>query len=219
MEGYFLHGRNFAEHIFKKEFTRINGRNELKRFERLYRKNYITYQDIRGIKKMGANCVRVPFNYRLIQREEGWNYLDNVISWCRRERIYCILDMHAAPGAQNPDWHSDSDTRVRLWKEKKFQQEYLAIWRRICARYKNETAVAGYDVLNEPVVGNPKNLRTFYAKAIKEIRKIDKSHIVFLEANSYAQQLKALGRPKDKSTAYSIHIYRPIYFTFNFQCF
>jgi len=34
MEGYFLYGHNFGEHIFKKEFVRVNGRNELKNFER-----------------------------------------------------------------------------------------------------------------------------------------------------------------------------------------
>ena len=217
MEGYILHGRNFPEHIFKKEFIRHNGKRELENFMYLYRQNFITYGDIRRIKKMGANCVRVPFNYRLIQIDKGWNYLDNVTKWCKREGIFCILDLHAAPGAQNEDWHSDSDGRALLWKDKRNQKLFLTIWHKIARRYKNEATIAGYDVLNEAVVKNPKTLRRFYERIVKEIRKVDKNHIIFLEANLWGQQLKSLGRPKDKNIVYSIHVYQPINFTFNFH--
>lgn len=217
MEGYILHGRNFAGHIFKREFTRHNGRRELENFKRLYRQNFVTEEDIRRIKELGANCVRVPFNYRLIQNDKRWDYLDNAIRWCRRAGLWVILDLHAAPGAQNEDWHSDSDGRALLWKEKRFQKQLFAIWRRIAARYKDEATVAAYDVLNEAVVKDPQHLRRFYQKAVKEIRKVDKNHIIFLEANLRGQQLRPLGRPTDKNIAYSIHAYLPLNFTFNFQ--
>lgn len=217
MEGYFLHGRNFGEHIFKKEFARINGGNELNNFVRLYRKNFINYQDIKRIKNLGANCLRVPFNYRLIQKDKAWNHLDNIIRWSKAQDIWVILDLHAAPGSQNPDWHSDSDGRALFWKEKRFQKQYFAIWRRIATRYKNESAIAGYDVLNEPVAKHTQDLCKFYARTIKQIRKVDPNHIIFLEANHYGQKLRALGEPKAENIAYSIHVYQPINFTFNFQ--
>ncbi len=217
MEGYFLNGRNFGEHIFKREFARHNGQKELQNFTRAYRKNFITSQDIKRIKKLGANCVRLPFNYRLITKDKAWNYLDQAIKWCRKEGLYCILDMHAAPGAQNIDWHSDSDGRALFWKDRKFQRQYFALWRKIAFRYKNEAAIAGYDVINEPVPKNPKLLPQLYQRTIRAIRKIDQKHILFLEADHYGQRLKVLGRPKDKNTAYSIHVYQPLNFTFNFQ--
>ncbi|NQT00066.1 MAG: cellulase family glycosylhydrolase [Candidatus Omnitrophica bacterium] len=217
MEGYFLHGRNFPAHIFKKEFTRKNGRKELENFLRLYRQNFINYSDIKRIKAMGANCVRVPFNYRLIHQEQRWDYLDKVIKWCSRVGIWCILDLHAAPGGQNVDWHSDSDVRALFWKQKKNQRLFFNIWRRIADRYKNEPAIAGYDVLNEAVTKGSKTLSRIYQQVTKEIRKVDNNHIIFLEANHYGQQLRFLGKPKDKNTAYSIHVYRPINFTFNFR--
>ncbi len=217
MEGYMLHGRNFAEHIFKKEFARRNGRKQLEEFKRLYRGNFIQKGDIRRIRKMGANCLRIPFNYRLIQQDKEWGYLDNVIAWCKREGLFCILDLHAAPGAQNTDWHSDSDGRALLWQKKNLQRQYLSIWRAVARRYKDEAAVAGYDVLNEAVVKNPQVLNRLYSRVIKEIRKVDRRHIIFLEANRWAQQLKTLGKPKGKNIAYSIHVYPPVNFTFNFQ--
>ncbi len=88
MEGYFLHGHNFGEHIFKKEFSRRNSPAELKNFTQSYRQNFITEQDIQRIKKMGANCLRLPFNYRLLANDRAWNYLDQAIRWCHKAEVY-----------------------------------------------------------------------------------------------------------------------------------
>jgi len=217
MEGYFLHGRNFGEHIFKREFVKHNGKRALKEFTREYRNNFIKYQDIKNIKRLGANCVRLPFNHRLVSVEKNFKYLDEAINWCKRQNIYCILDLHAAPGAQNIDWHSDSDGRALFWRDKKYRRKYWAIWRKVASRYKDEPTIAGYDLINEPVPNNPKLLPRLYARTIKEIRKIDKHHILFLEAHDYAQNLEVLGKPRDKNIVYSIHVYQPINFTFNFQ--
>lgn len=217
MEGYILHGRNIPEHRLKQEFVRLNGEKELENFQRLYRENFITQADVRRIKKLGANCLRLPFNYRLLEDERGWFYLDQMIKWCGREGLWCILDLHAAPGAQNADWHSDSDGLARFWQEEKFRRQYLAIWRKIAQRYKEEAAIAGYDVLNEPVLNNPRLLTRFYHEVVREIRRVDRGHILFLEANLWGQQLKPMGRPWDKNIVYSIHVYQPLNFTFNFQ--
>lgn len=217
MEGYFSHGRNFGEHIFRVQFARCNGQRQLKEFTKEYRENFISYSDIKNIKIMGANCLRLPFNHRLISQEKDFSYLDQAIKWCKREGIYCILDLHAAPGAQNCDWHSDSDGKAGLWGDKKFQRQYWAIWRKVASRYKDEPTVAGYDLINEPVPSNPKVLPLFYKRTIREIRKVDKKHILFLEAHDYGQQLDVLKKPKDENIVYSIHVYQPLNFTFNFQ--
>ncbi|MBN2097006.1 MAG: cellulase family glycosylhydrolase [Candidatus Omnitrophica bacterium] len=219
MEGYILHGRNFPAQQFKRQFARVNGKKQLENFKYQYRKNFITEQDIQRIKGLGANCLRVPFNYRLIQKDQAWHYLDNLISWCRKAGIWCILDLHAAPGAQNCDWHSDSDGRALFWREQKNQKLFLNLWRRIARRYQNESTIAGYDVINEPVPEQARVLPKLYAQVIQEIRKVDNRHIIFLEAHNYGQELKVLGPPakNEKNIVYSIHVYQPINFTFNFQ--
>jgi endoglucanase len=88
--------------------NQLVGPDEAARFWKAYRDNYITAEDIKFIKQDGFNSVRVPFNYRLFvaegdsQRLEGVGYelLDRVVGWCRREGLYVVLDMHAAPGGQ-----------------------------------------------------------------------------------------------------------------------
>jgi aryl-phospho-beta-D-glucosidase BglC (GH1 family) len=44
-----------------------------------------------------------------VLKTSGFKHLDRVIELCANEGIYIILDLHAVPGGQNPDWHSDSE--------------------------------------------------------------------------------------------------------------
>lgn len=227
MEGYMLFGRNIPEKAFKEQFEKALGREALEDFTRSFRDTFIREEDIRTIKSWGANCIRIPFNYRLIEfedqpfslNEEGLRYLNRAVDWCEKYGIYCILDMHAAPGAQNPGWHSDCYGHQELFSNEFNKDRYLRLWRFLAEQYKDSSAVAGYDVLNEPVLPftNEAALKDLYVKATKEIRDADTKHIIFLEGNFWAQRLASLGRPEDPNTAYSIHTYAPYDFTHNFK--
>ena len=220
MEGYILHGRNIAEKIFKSEFKKRYGQKELDNFTNLYRNNFIKESDFKNISSLGFNCIRLPFNYRLMENEIGIKILKEAVNQCKKYNIYCILDMHAAPGCQNQDWHSDSDGKIELWKDKRHQEKFFRLWEKLSDIFKDESIIAGYDVLNEPVIKRPdagKILRNFYIKAAKRIRDIDKKHIIFLEGNMWAQVLEHIGEPFTDNLSYSIHFYHPIEFTFNYH--
>jgi aryl-phospho-beta-D-glucosidase BglC (GH1 family) len=132
-----------------------------------------------------------------------------------------ILDLHAAAGSQNCDWHADSAGRALLWDKKDYQQRTFALWERIVDRFKDEKALVGYDVLNEPVLG-PRSitiLKKFYQKLIKRIRSIDKKSWIFLEGNTWAQEIDFLKDLIDDNISVSIHTYLPLNYTFNFTPF
>lgn len=225
MEGYMMHGRNIPEKEFKSSFEKALGKDALEDFTRSFRDTFIQKDDIRIIKEWGANCVRVPFNYRLVEFEdrpfsfnaEGLGYLNNVVKWCEKYGLYCILDMHAAPGAQNPDWHSDCVGKPELFTNDFNKDRYLRLWRFLAELYKDSNAIVGYDVLNEPVVKEEEEhlVKDLYEAVTKEIRDTGDKHIIFLEGNLWAQRINFLGAPKDDNTAYSIHAYPPTEFTFN----
>jgi endoglucanase len=227
MEGYMFGGRNTPEHDFRSSFEKALGADALEDFTRSFRDSFIREDDIRIIKSWGANCIRLPFNYRLIEpearpyglNEEGLSYLDRAVRWCEKHGIYCILDLHAAPGAQNDAWHSDSYGKGELFSSETNKDRYLRLWFFLADRYRDVSAVAGYDVLNEPVVGilEENRVRDLYESVTREIRDTDKKHIIFLEGNVWAQRLEFLGRPKDGNTAYSVHCYAPLDFTHNFE--
>jgi len=227
MEGYILGGANIAESNFKQRFIKTYGRNELEKFEYLFRDNFITENDFKKISSFGANAVRVPFNYRLIERkpysysEEGFSYLEKAFTWAQKYNLGVILDLHAASGSQNCDWHADSSGKALLWEDKDNQCRTIALWEAIVSRFKDRSSLIGYDVLNEPVLyQKPVTiLKKFYQQLVNKIRKLDKKSIIILEGDDWAQRIDFLEDLIDDNTSISIHTYQPIDYTFNFSPF
>ncbi len=221
MEGYILYSLNVAEQVFKKKFEKELGDAALYAFEKSFRDNFIQERDIQQIAQLGFNCIRLPFNCRLIEKQpfqydpQGLVYLDRVIAWGKKYKVWIILDLHAAIGAQNHDWHSDSLGKAELWTEKSYQERTFALWEFIADRYKEEEGIAGYDLLNESVLEDTKILNSFYKKLIKRIRRIDGNHILFIEGNTWATDLNCLELFEDDNLALSIHFYVPLEFTAN----
>ncbi|MCB4792044.1 MAG: glycoside hydrolase family 5 protein [Elusimicrobia bacterium] len=227
MEGYILGGRNIPESRFKRDFIKVNGENELFKFEKTFRDNYINEIDFENISRMGANTVRVPFNSRLVEKgpylysKEGTEYIKKALDWAEKCGLKIILDLHAAIGAQNHDWHGDSDGRALLWDVKSYRERTCVLWEFIAGSFKNHPALLGYDVLNEPVVDKSKigALKNFYRDVIKRIRSVDSKHTIFLEGNIWAQQIDFLNDLIDDNISISIHTYCPLTYTFNFSPF
>ncbi|MFT5169922.1 MAG: endoglucanase, partial [Candidatus Omnitrophota bacterium] len=203
---------------FKKKLSE----NALCEFEDKFRDNFIKEKDLKNIKAQGFNVIRVPFNYRLIETapykyiKKGLGYLDRVIAWAKKYKIWVILDLHATPGAQNNDWHGDSLGKAELWTKPTNQKRTLAIWKLVSDRYKDEPWVAGYDLINESVLNNSKLLNVFYKEIIKTIRSVDTNHILFIEGNTWATDIKCLEEFNDDNYVLSIHNYEPLDLTFNF---
>ena len=215
-EGYILGGKNLPAREFKNRLKQSIGTAAAKEFLRQYRKNFVTAQDIGRIKRLGFNCARLPINCRFLEQENGWSYLDKVLAQFEKASLYCILDLHAAFGCQNKDWHSDSYGESLLWENRNYQNRFVKIWTKFAQRYKNESCIAGFDILNEPVTSKTKTLKSLYQRTIKAIRKYDKNHIIILEGNNWANELDCILPLEDKNVILSIHFYHPISFVFNF---
>jgi hypothetical protein len=108
---------------------------------------------------------------------------------CAKEGIWTILDLHAAPGGQNQDWHSDNPTSyASFWDHKHFQDRAIWLWEQIGERYKENPWVAGYNPLNEPADPSYDRLPAFCKRLEKAVRKIDPEHILWLDGNTYAME-------------------------------
>lgn len=197
------------------------GEDEGRRFWKTYHENYIAREDIRFIKQAGFNSVRVPFSYRLFVSEgepqklagAGYELLDRVVDWCKKEGLFVILDMHAAPGGQTGDNIDDSWGYPFLFESAESQDLTVNIWRKIAARYRDEPTVIGYDLLNEPIAHyfdgvylNPK-LEPLYRRIVAGIREVDRNHIIFLGGAQWDTNFKVFGTPFDDKVAYTFHKY------------
>src|SRR5258708_4702974 len=94
-------------------FERLLGAEGAKAFWSTYRDTYIRQDDIRFIKSVGFNTVRIPLHYALFMTAdgtiagEGWALLDRVLGWAREAGLYVIIDLHAAPRGQTGINHED----------------------------------------------------------------------------------------------------------------
>ena len=148
-EGYmFKFGDISSPRLINEAITQLVGPDEASAFWKKYLDVYITAEDIHYLKSIGVNSIRVPFNYRLFTDEDylggrgearGFMLLDRVVGWCKKEGIYVILDMHAAPGGQTGDNIDDGYGYPFLFENEPSQQLTCAIWKKIAAHYKGDT--------------------------------------------------------------------------------
>lgn len=221
-EAYLLHAPNFPERKMKQTFIKALGQEAWDDWEATFRAQFIQKDDFARIRNMGLNCVRVPFHYRLVESTPGQydsagvKYLDQVMDWAGEYQLYVILDLHAAPGCQNHDWHSDSLGAADFWKRPAYQTRACRIWEFLASRYADKEFLAGYDLLNEAVVEDTALLNNYYRSAIAALRRHDTRHIVFIEGNRWATDLGCLDRFEDENYVLSFHTYEPLDMTFNF---
>lgn len=212
----FINGYPYVESYYRNYMYNILGKKKAEYFFEKFLEYYLREEDIKFIKECGMNSLRVPINYRHFESDKkpfvyldyGFKKLNKLIKWARKYNVYLIIDLHSAQGWQNPDWHCDNPfDKTLLWEHKLFQDRVVELWKEIANRYKDEPVIAGYEILNEPVTDNPEVLNKLYKRIVNAIRKIDKKHIIFLEANIWGQKFEDLWRPFDKNLVYVNHFY------------
>lgn len=215
---HFMIGLPGTENQIRETIKKVYGKKKADLFWETYRTAYVQEYDFKLLKSLGVNTVRIPFNHRIFCRdgessgirEEGFFHLDRALELCRKYDIYAILDLHTAPGGQNPDWHSDTRNGENMfWEFGSFRERTAELWEALANRYKDEPVIAGYDLLNEPVIYDraSNELQLYYEELTRRIRKYDPKHIIFLEGNFYGTDFSALSEPSDRLTAYSFHFY------------
>jgi len=209
----------------KSRISELIGKKNCEEFYKSYLNNMITEKDIDSLKKWGFNSVRLPMHYNLFTLpvdkepvagqntwlETGFKLTDNLLSWCKKNKIYLILDLHAAPGGQGNDRPiADVDTlKPNLWNSEENQKKTIALWRRLSVRYKNEEWIGGYDLINETnykLEGN-ESLKKLFLAITQKIREVDNKHIIFIEGNQFANDYTGLTPPWDNNMVYSFHKY------------
>lgn len=205
----------------------LTGKEYAEGFWKRFRDNYIREADIKAMKELGYNSIRIPINARLFLEEEmgihwveeGFLLLDRVIDWCEKYGLYAFIDLHGAPGGQTGANIDDSiDDIPRLFVDEDCFEKGIQLWKRLAERYAHRYIVGGYDLLNEPI--RPKRnekdkdlehlvpkLCEFYEKAIAEIRKVDQRHLISLEGHHWATATEIFYKKYDPKMVIHFHRY------------
>ena len=200
-------------------FDRLLGTERAASFWTQFRDTYIARADIRFIKSVGFNTVRIPLHYHLFMTDqgeitgEGWALLDRVLGWVREAGLFAIVDLHAAPGGQTGINHDDGPGYPLMFYVPRDRALTVKLWRAIAQRYSGDPAILGYDILNEPIapyhdtaVLNMR-LEPFYREVTQAIREVDPGRIVILAGGQWSSSFDMLGPPFAENLAYTYHLF------------
>lgn len=225
-----------TQHDIRNKIEQVIGKERTAAFYNAWLANHCTKSDIDSLAAWGFNSVRLPMHYNLftlpVQQEpvagidtwidHGFALTDSLLNWCRSNKIYLILDLHAAPGGEGHDAAiSDYDTsKPSLWESEANRSKMVRLWQKLAQRYKNEEWIGGYDILNEPNWGfsNPSDrngcaeeqntpVRQLSVDVVKAIRTVDKNHIIFIEGNCWGNNYKGILPFNYPNTVVSFHKY------------
>jgi endoglucanase len=237
-EGYMLqvHGQGM-QHLIRSRIAELVGETKTNTFYDAWLANHTRKIDIDSMKAWGFNAVRLPMHYNLytlsIENEpaagkntwldKGFRMTESLLAWCRANKMYLILDLHAAPGGQGNDLNiSDRDPlKPSLWDSEANRQKTIALWKKLAERYANEPWMGAYDIINEPNWGfedpaNDKNglkesknepLKKLMVDITNAIRQVDKKHMIIIEGNGWGNNYNGILPPWDKNMVLSFHKY------------
>ncbi len=189
--------------------------------------NHHTEKDFERVAAMGMNAVRFYLNYKTFEddaspyryKEAGWKWIDQNIAWAKKNNVYLILNIHVPQGG-----FQSIGEGVMLWENFENQRRLKALWNNIAQRYAKEPAIAGYDLLNEPVTSQSiTQWQTLAQQLADTIRQVDKNHLLIVERlNAAKMSWKNFNEDNnfflidDPNTMYTFHFYSPFKFTHQF---
>lgn len=236
-EGYmFRLGNVGQQYKIKAKIRELIGPEKTAIIYNTWLRSHTTKADIDSLAAWGFNSVRLPMHYELYTpavedepapgqqtwKEEGFALTDSLLAWCKANRMYLILDLHAAPGGQGHDLPiSDRHPeRPSLWESEANQAKTIALWRQLAARYADEPWIGGYDILNEPnwgfedasdKSGGREKINAPLKKLLRDIttaiRAVDQRHLVIIEGNAFGNNYNGILPTWDENMALSFHKY------------
>ena len=181
---------------------------------------FITEKDIANIKSMGFDHVRVPVDYPVIETEdgdaveEGFAYLKNVHSWCVKNGLNMIIDLHKAYG-YSFDPLDDTDKEVFFF-DKDIQNRFYATWKRIASYFADSSDSVAFELLNEVTSAEVwKEWNGVICEAVKAIRSVAKDNYIIYGGVMYNSVVSVpqLVNPGDNRVVYNFHCYEPLIIT------
>ncbi len=214
------------------------GREKAYELFNTYMDNWITEYDLDEIKKMGFNCVRVPFWFRnfyyddngtkILNKNGEWDFsrLDWVVEECSKRELYVVLDMHGAVGYQSDAPHNGKKGSCGIYEDTPQGERYRELtdelWTAIATRFKGNPAVAMYDLLNEPMcdveageIQRRINNEMIYTRLYDTVRAADADHIITMECIWTAIALPQAFLKGWDNVVYQVHFYNNSNFIFN----
>jgi hypothetical protein len=152
--------------------------------------------DYAELARQGGNHARLGLSFSWYQtdRVAFFAKIDQQVAWARQNNLWVVLALFTTPGFCYEGWNDECG----LWTSASEQEQLRDFWVDVATHYKDELAIAGYDLLNEPLPGadaqdfitNPEGPEAIpyigawfsIAQTIRDdISIVDPNHLVFIQ--------------------------------------
>ena len=112
---------------------------------------FIKEEDFAVIKSWGADHVRLPVDYELLEdaegepRESGYIRLERVADQCRNAGLNLSIDLHKTAGFS----FDPGEKEVGFFAEEKYRERFCRLWERIAERMGERHDMLAFELLNE----------------------------------------------------------------------
>ncbi len=180
--------------------------------------HFITEPDIRTIASWGADHVRVPVDYNLVEDEEGdyledgFSYIEKAIRWCRDSGLNMVRDLHKTYGYS----FDAGEKQTGFFSEPSYQERFYRLWEQFAERFSAHQDVLAFELLNEVTDQSVSATWNRIADTcIRRIRAIAPTIPILVGSywNNSIDSLQDLGQPQDENIIYNFHCYDPGIFT------
>ncbi|XP_009601573.1 probable glucan 1,3-beta-glucosidase A isoform X2 [Nicotiana tomentosiformis] len=145
-------------------------------------KTFIVEEDFKFIASNGLNAVRIPVGWWIASDPTppkpyvggSLHALDNAFFWAKKYGLKVIIDLHAAPGSQNPWEHSaNRDGTIEWGKTDDTIQQTVAVIDFLTARYAKNPSLYAVELINEPLAPEVsfEMVKKYYEAGYNAVRK------------------------------------------------
>jgi len=179
---------------------------------------FITEADIAVIASWGADHVRIPIDYNIVENksggyiEQGFDIIDKALMWCKKYSLRTVLDLHKTAGFS----FDNGEKEEGFFESEKLQERFYALWEQFARRYGSLSDRVAFELLNE--VTDKKYIdrwNSISAECIRRIRAYAPETLILVGSyhNNSAAAVSDLAAPADDKIVYNFHCYDPLKFT------
>ena len=179
---------------------------------------FITEKDVETVASWGADHVRIPIDYDLVEdkegnfKEDGFAYIQRAIDWCGKYGLNMVLDLHKTFGFS----FDFGENEVGFFENEKYQERFYRLWEEFAKRYSKYEERLCFELLNEVTDKSYcEKWNEISNKCIERIRKIAPTIKILVGGywNNSGDAVKDLAKPYDENIVYNFHTYDPLVFT------
>ena len=180
--------------------------------------SFIQPEDFAVIRSWGADHVRLPVDFNLLESREGkplesgYARLRKAVDCCRANSLHMVLDLHKTAGFS----FDPGEQEAGFFENPAFQERFCRLWERIAEHFAPDADILAFELLNEVT---DRDFMPVWNRVSREcIRRIRVfAPTVPILVGGYwhnsALSVKDIDPPVDAHIVYNFHCYEPLIFT------